>query len=120
MAKVTPTTGLFALAEWGKFGKPNGVGEIWPGWSEMGDWEPRAGYYKRQWNGHAKCKTRTRFYWPKKHTSGPGFDRYTIFRNGVTAWHALTDEERLVYNNLRYPFSQTGFNRFMSKYLKSH
>lgn len=120
MAKVTPTTGLFALQEWGKFGKPNGVGEFWAGWSELGDWEPRAGYYRRQWNGHVKCKSRMKFYFKIASGSEAETHRRDVFRDGVTAWHALTDSERLVYNNLKYPSAQSGFNRFMTKYLKSH
>ena len=42
-----------------------------------------------------------------------------LYSAGVLAWHGLTDEERLAYNNLKYPPAQTGFNRFMSRYLKT-
>ena len=41
-----------------------------------------------------------------------------IYSQGIQAWKYLTDEERIAYNELKYPLSQTGFNRFMSKYLK--
>jgi hypothetical protein len=120
MAKVTLKNGLLSMQGWGKFGKPNGVGEFWAGWSEFGDENEHAGYHKRQWNRHGKCRSLTKFFWPVVHITGPAIARKTAFRNGVTAWHALTDSERLVYNKKRYPFSQSGFNRYMSKYLKSH
>ena len=107
-----------SLGARGKFGKPNEVGETWCGWSDLGDYQPRAGYYQYHWNGIGKYYNKCKFYWPAKHVSGPGYDWNIVFKNGVTAWHALTDNERLAYNELKYPPAQSGFNRFMSRYLK--
>jgi hypothetical protein len=41
------------------------------------------------------------------------------YLSGVLTWNALTPEQKLVYNVMKYPPAQTGFNRFMSRYLKS-
>jgi hypothetical protein len=43
-----------------------------------------------------------------------------IFADGVQAWKDLTTGERLYYNSLRYPTGQSGFTRFMSKYMSDH
>ena len=39
------------------------------------------------------------------------------FRQGVTMWHSLTTKDKEHYNKLRYPERQSGFSRFMSRYL---
>ena len=40
-----------------------------------------------------------------------------VFANGVSEWHSLTTFEKEYYNKLKYPRGQSGFTRFMSKYL---
>jgi hypothetical protein len=120
MAKVTLQNGLLSLGARGKFGKPNEVGEIWCGWSELGDYNPRAGYYQYHWNQHAKYYNKSKFYWNPPHTTEVALAWKAVFASGVQAWKDLTDQERLDYNNLKYPSAQSGFNRFMTKYLKEN
>jgi hypothetical protein len=43
-----------------------------------------------------------------------------VFANGVASWHDLTTLQKLYYNRLRYPTGQSGFTRYMSKYLGEH
>lgn len=40
------------------------------------------------------------------------------FFNAKEAWLALDDETKQEYNNRKYPTGQTGYNRFISEYLK--
>lgn len=40
--------------------------------------------------------------------------------NAVFAWQCLTDSEKDVYNNRKYPRFMSGYNRFIKEYLKSH
>jgi hypothetical protein len=120
MAKVTLQNGLLSLGARGKFGKPNGLGEIWLGWSELGEDNIRAGYYQYHWNQRGKYFNKARFYWNPPHTTEAAIAWKTVFAGGVQAWKDLTDEERLAYNRLKYPTAQSGFTRFMSKYLKDH
>lgn len=120
MAKVTLQNGLLSLGARGKFGKPNEVGETWCGWSELGDYNPRAGYYQYHWNQVGKYYNKAKFYWNPPHITDLAIAWKNIFKAGVIAWHALTDEERLAYNKIKYPFAQSGFNRFMTKYLNEN
>lgn len=120
MAKITLKNGLYSLGARGKFGKPNQLGEHWLGWTELGDYEPKAGYYQWHYNGFGYYWNRSKFYWNPKHTTEACVARNNIFADGVQAWKDLTDNERLYYNSLKYPYAQTGFTRFMSKYLKEH
>ena len=118
MAKVTLQNGLMSLGARGKFGKPNKLGTHWLGWTELGEDNDRAGYYQYHWNQHAKYYNKSVFYWNPPHTTETALAWKAVFAIGVQAWKDLTDAERLVYNNLKYPKAQTGFTRFMSKYLK--
>jgi hypothetical protein len=120
MAKVDAFSGLYSLQARGKFGKPNKLGTHWLGWTLLGDDCDKAGYYQHHWNQHQKYWNRSRFYWNPPHTTGPAMALKGIFANGVTAWKALTDEQKLYYNKLKYPARRSGFNRFMREYLKSH
>jgi hypothetical protein len=120
MAKALGETDLFSLRARGKFGEPNGFGLAWFGWTKFGTDQPLAGYYQKHWNRFGFCNAKLRHYWPKKHTSGPGFDWNNVFKDGMAAWMALTPEERGVYNKAKYKSAQTGCNAFMKNYLKAH
>lgn len=59
-------------------------------------------------------------YWPKNTETEKRRAWRNIFADGVQAWKDLTTSERLYYNELKYPTGQSGFTRFMSKYLSEH
>ena len=118
MAKVTDKNGVFSLGVRGKLGKPNGLGETWLGWTELGEDNIRFGYYQYHWNGIGKYYNKAKFYWNPPHTTDKYIAWTTLFGQGVSDWHDLSDEDKLAYNELKYPPAQSGFNRFMSRYLK--
>jgi hypothetical protein len=41
------------------------------------------------------------------------------FADAVAAWQGLTEEQKNVYNSKTYPRHQSGYNKFLSEYLKS-
>lgn len=43
---------------------------------------------------------------------------WQVFRNGVVQWHALSPAQEKVWNNKAKRWKMSGFNHFMSKYLK--
>lgn len=104
----------------GALGRPNGVGEFWCGWSVLGDDTEFVGYFQRRPRKTGQIIVRMRHYIsPNPQTSGQQLWR-AVFAEGVEAWHALTAGERLTYNRLKYPARQSGFTRFMSRYLAQH
>ena len=44
---------------------------------------------------------------------------WQVFRNGVVQWHALSPAQEKVWNNKAKRWKMSGFNLFMSKYLKA-
>lgn len=110
---------------------PNGLGEHILGWTQLGDVNKYSGYYQKRLcqetsYSHTKAKRkcikyiRCRPYWPRQNKTERWHEVHNNFANGVSAWHALSTEQKMYYNNLKQPFSQTGFTRFMSQYLKEH
>lgn len=101
-----------------KVGKPNGFGEIRFGWSEFGDSDSMAGYYQRRHTRSGIKICRMRHYWPRQNPGPAEAARRANFAAGVAAWKALPDETKEMYNNTEYPVGQSGFNRYMSKWMK--
>lgn len=64
-----------------------------------------------------RLTTRMKHYYPTNPQTEAQQNWRAIFANGVAEWHSLTAEEKLYYNRLKYPARQSGFTRFMSKYL---
>lgn len=58
------------------------------------------------------------FYYPDQPETPARLARWQKFRNGVSAWQALTPGEKEIYNRKAEGFNYEGFNFFMSKFLK--
>lgn len=120
MSINTVKDGIPCLSIAGKYGLPNGLGEHILGWSQLGDVNKYSGYYQRRSSKKGTTFTRCRPYWNAPHTTQRAVEVKNNFATGVLAWHALSNEEKLYYNRLKTPWAQSGFTRFMSKYLREH
>lgn len=72
---------------------------------------------------HIKGKSETsrmKFSEPKYQDQPKKVIRQGIFRAGMSAWHALTESERLAYHSKGTKCRMHGHNVFLKKYLKSH
>ncbi len=120
MALVTEKTGLHSDSYTGKFGEPDGYGHAIFARSRYGLNMIQAGVYQRQMGKKGKVLSRHRDNWPTNNRLENQQAWRAIFRNGKQAWDLLDSETKQEYNNMRYPPKQSGFNRFMSKYLKEN
>ena len=59
------------------------------------------------------------YYKPAQPVTPARLARWKKFRNGVLAWQALSPVQKGTWNKLGDMFNYEGFNRFMSKFLKS-
>jgi hypothetical protein len=103
----------------GKLGRPNGLGEIWCGWSHLGDEDILAGYYQRRPRPTGQIFVRMKHYVPTPIYHENQQTWRGVFANGVVAWKALNAEQKLVWNRTKYPRHMSGFCRFMRNFLKS-
>jgi len=100
--------------KWNQFMAVLGLMKL--GWNRLGDDRVR---YELKRKSSQFC-IRTKHYWPKNPQTETQQTWRAIFSAGVTAWHALTASEKLYYNRLKFPERQSGFTRFMSKYLSEN
>lgn len=76
-------------------------------------------YQTRQFNGHV-YNERMGFYWPRyTRTDGQGTLR-DKFAAAITAWQALTSQQKQVYNTDAIGKKMSGYNLFISNYLKNN
>lgn len=118
MAVVGAFEGLLSLEFNQKFGLPNGFGLIQFGWSEFGDDNERAGYYQTRPRPGGRILVKTRHYWPVQNPGSAEIARREHFADGVASWQALAPAEKQLYNDMQYPSGQSGFNRFMSYWMR--
>ncbi len=105
---------------WGKLGKPSGLGHFTLGWSELGEINMALGVYQRRRTKQGKKSIHMRYTWPKNPQTQKQQDWRQIFADAMDAWKNLTDAEKEVYNNARYPEGMNGHNRFVREYLQEH
>jgi len=120
MAIVTKAQGLISDDFRGKLGVSCGFGTAWLGSSQFGDINDRAGIYQRKKLRNKFGLSRMRSYVPTNNQLENQQIWRGVFGNGVLAWQALDLETKQAYNKLKYPSGLSGFNRFMSKYLKEN
>lgn len=110
----------FAMQARNALGRPNQLGEHWLAWTYLGDDNPYCGVYQvRHQNGKMQ-QVKERHYVPYNPQSDAQNYMRGVFRDGVSAWHDLTDEERVAYNKSSKTKGVNGFCKFMSLYMKAN
>ena len=104
----------------GALGAPNGFGDVYFGWSDFGDWFEQAGFYQRRPSKNGQVIVKMSHYWPQNNQHEAQQAWRGVFADGVTAWKALTTEEKLAWKKKKWPRNMLGFHRFMHYYLKAH
>lgn len=118
MAIVGPFERFVTLQTTKRFGLPNGYGQLIAGWGKYGYFNPYAGYYQRRRGVKGEIIVRTKFYKPQNPDSEAQLLARAKWASGVSAWHGLDESQKQFYRDLQYPTHQSGFNRFMARYMK--
>lgn len=114
----------------GRIGRPAGCGHAMCGWSVCGDTIDWSGLYQQRRNRSFNSLTEKwefgkarnfvmRPYWPVQPASVAREAQQDRFKTALSAWQALTDEQKAGYNEVASRRSKRGYDYFMSKYLKS-
>ena len=128
MALINTTTDTKADLVNKKFGRPNGFGSISLGESWLGDDTPAAGIYKiisirPPWRESITSKAnktiniKTEFYMQLKPRTANQQACALKFKNGMTAWKALTEEQQAVYNQNAKKLRMQGKNLYMREWM---
>lgn len=76
--------------------------------------------YTKNQNRGSQIVVKMKHYWPTNTETETRRAWRNVFATGVSTWKALTAEEKQYYNKLKYPARQSGFTRFMSRYLSEN
>ena len=119
MVIVQPNDAFESLTVSKKFGFPWGFGRIWFGVSRFGYSLVQSGIYQKRKGKNGQIFVRENFYWPVD-TQTEERDRIRlIFAQGVQTWLDLDLEDKDYFRALHYPTNMSGYNRFMSLWLKA-
>ncbi len=80
----------------------------------------RFGIYRRFTQGPTRRIVKNRFYIPANPRTVPQQARRTVYANGVTAWQALTNPQKAIYNERAKGKPYSGYNLYMQEYLRSN
>lgn len=120
MAIVDPFKSLISFTSRGKYSNPNELGNFWLGVSELGHFDPKAGYYQKRRGVKGQIIVFCNHYFPADTPTEAKANYRAVFASGVSAWHSLDEESKNVYRRLKNPPRMSGFNRFMSKYISEN
>jgi hypothetical protein len=120
MVKVDALNTPIATMLRGRFGYSAGVGFARCGYSKFGCSKEYGGIYHKRMSKNGRVISRMRYYATPNPQTEAQQNWRGVFANGVEEWHALTTSEKIYYNTLKYPTGQSGFTRFMSKYLSEN
>ena len=118
MAILTLQTKLGNIEIRGIVGRPNELGATWCGWSEIGEYFPEAGIYQKRPSRKGQFFVRMKHFIsanPQTPTQQAGRNKFAL---AVSAWQAMTEEEKKVYRKRHSPPHMTGYNRFLRDYMR--
>src|SRR5574337_392216 len=107
---VDKKTALVSLNARGKLGYTAAVGFARCGISRCGSSKLYGGIYQRKKTLNGWRTSRMRYYRPSNPQTTAQQAWRSIFASGLTAWRALTDDERKLLSKQALSYRMTGFN----------
>lgn len=101
-----------------KIGLPNLCGTIICGWSMLGDGESVSGIYEKRKRRKDIISQRMNFYPYVITNTTQQQERRAKFADAVSAWQALTSEQKSVYNERARTKNFFGYHLFLSEFMK--
>lgn len=120
MVKVVGDDRANSLTISKKLGWPWGYGKAWFGISRYGDDFEHSGIYQRRPTKKGQIFVRENFYWPTDTITEDRLAVRIAFATAVAQWQALDEEDKQYYRDLQYPRFMSGYNRFLSLWLKDY
>lgn len=120
MARLTTAQKLISQQTRGRFGRPSTYGRAHFGFNLLGADDSLSGIYKIAQFKEGRAVSLRPFHWPKNPRTEAQQANRSKFADGVTQYRALTPEQLAVINKVGQRLGMTGYNYFLSKYLRSH
>lgn len=81
---------------------------------------PYSGIYQQRRRKGGPIIVREKFYWPANPQTEDQQAWRAVFAAGVEAYHALGPEDLKKWRKKGAKYHMTGYNKFLSEYLRSH
>ncbi len=120
MAVITRPQDIKSLEIRKTLGLPNQCGNFWFGRSKLGDHFREAGIYQKRHRKRGQIFVRMKHYYPSNPRSIPQQANRALFATAIALWNAKTLEEQMVWNKMKKIKGKSGYNRFVSQYLKDN
>ena len=111
---------LLSLDARGKFGYSGGFGRIAFGYTRLGWYSWYCGIYSKHYYYGKPFISRMKFYLPKNNQMEQQQLWRGVLASAVLAWKALDSETKISWNKRVQGRCMSGYNLFISEYLKSH
>lgn len=102
----------------GKMGRPIELGNFWLGLSELGDQNPMSGVWQRRKRKKGQIIVKMKYGVPPYVNTPIQRSRRSKFASAITAWNSLDVDEQIKWNKKSSPKGMSGYNRFISWYMK--
>lgn len=109
---------LYSLDSRGKFGRGGGFGRVTFSYNFFGFYSIFSGIYSKKYYFGEPYISKMKFYRPTNPRTERQQNWRAIFATGKTLWDSLSAEEKEYYRKRGRNEKMTGYNFFMSNYLK--
>jgi len=113
MAIVDITNGPMSLEVRGRLGRPNELGAIWCGWSELGEYLPIAGIYQKRPRKNGQIFVKMKHYHGANPQTPAQQSNRATFAQAVAGWQALSEEQKNVWRKKTSPKYMAGYHRYI-------
>lgn len=104
----------------GKYGRGGGFGRIALGYNFFGFYSIFSGIYSKKYYYGKPYISKMKFYRPKNNQLEKQQIWRGVFRDGHNVWLTFDLETKMYWRKRAKNCNMTGFNKFMSEYLKTH
>lgn len=119
MGRLTKEQQAVALETRGRWGRPSSYGRAHCGFNLLGADDSLAGIYRKATFADGRAISIRPFYWPRNPQTPTQQARRELFQAGVSAYRALTPEQLADINTKGKARGLTGYNYFLSKWLRA-
>jgi hypothetical protein len=118
MVRIDGANNLISLRAAGIFGRGAGLGQMFCGWSWLGDSNPYAGIFQTRPRFGRTVFVRMNHYLQTNPKTGKQQAWRAFFKRIMGIWHALSDEEKYFLEHMKNWKGMSGWNRYARMYLR--
>lgn len=109
----------YSLGVRGKIGKPDTVGDFWLGYSDLGYQNSFSGIYQSRPRKTRRIFVKMKYCIPPQPRTSKQQGGRIKFGLAIDSWNNQTFETQVLWNKKRYPYHMSGYNRYLSNFLKT-